>query len=83
MKKVLSLAASMLLMLSAQAQNKEFLITGSAPEGVNKVYLIVNDNNAPQDSVRVTNGIFRFSTHSSPSRQMINILLQCSMTKCP
>ena len=72
MKKVLSLAASMLLMLSAQAQNKEFLITGSAPEGVNTVYLIVNDNNAPQDSVRVTNGMFRFSTRQ-PAQTFLTV----------
>lgn len=59
MKKVFVMTAFALSVAAVQAQDAEYLITGTAPKNAKMVYYYINDNYRQQDSVAVNNGKFQ------------------------
>lgn len=63
MKKLLSIAAILMAVLPMKAQNAEYVISGTAPKGTDKVYIYANDlqRGEKPDSIDVKDGKFQIS----------------------
>ena len=72
MKKLLFIMAALAMAVSIQAQNADYVISGTAPDSVKKVFIISNLNFAQQDSAVVKGGKFRISG-SKPVNSFITV----------
>lgn len=77
MKKLFLAIAVALMSLSAQAQNQEFTVSGTAPAGTKMVYYALNQNYRQMDSVAVANGKFQIKV-SAPKDNFLFIAGQQS-----
>lgn len=77
MKKILLSLAVALLGLSAQAQNQEFAVDGTAPAETKTVYYCVNQNFRQMDSTKVDAGKFQIKV-SAPKDAFLYIVGQQS-----
>lgn len=73
MKKVSIIMAATAIAASIQAQNADYIISGTTPDSVKCVYVITNLNVEQQDSVTVNNGKFQLSG-SKPFNAFISIM---------
>ena len=61
MKRLFSIMAAATMAVSIQAQNADYVISGTTPDSIKKVYVITNLNFDQQDSVAVNGGKFQLS----------------------
>lgn len=71
MKKQLSIALMALWTMTGAAQDVDFSITGTAPEGTTMVYILNKDARNDVDSVAVTNGKFEFTGKKEANTLMV------------